>query len=71
MRKRVNVHPLKLALVAPLILLVVAYVGRALTPLVYAHVNVHNFEPDGGEYLPDIWLQNWGRTWRRCSVAAS
>lgn len=60
LRKRVDIHPLKLALVAPAILLVVAYIGRALTPWVYSRVNVHNFQPDGGEYLPDIWLQNWG-----------
>lgn len=26
----------------------------------YEHVNVHNFTPDGGTYMPDIWLQNWG-----------
>lgn len=60
LRRRLNVAPLKLALVAPAILLVVAYIGRALTPWVYEHVNVHNFTPDGGTYMPDIWLQNWG-----------
>lgn len=60
LRGRVNMHPLKLALVAPGILLAVALVGRALTPLVYAHVNVRNFPAPTSGYLPDIWLQNWG-----------
>lgn len=60
LRGRVNMHPLKLALVAPAILLAIAYAGRLLTPYVYSHVNVHNYEPPASGYMPDIWLQNWG-----------
>ncbi len=60
LRGRVNMHPLKLALVAPAILLAIAYIGRLLIPYVYRNVNVHNFEAPASGYMPDIWLQNWG-----------
>lgn len=60
LRRRLDVHPLKLALVAPGILLAIALTGRALLPWVYAHVDVRNFVPDGDYYVPDLWLQNWG-----------
>ena len=60
LRKRLNMHPLKLALLAPGILLGIAYVGRLLTPYVYSQVNVHNYPPPASGYLPDVWLQNWG-----------
>lgn len=60
-RRRVSVHPLKLALLAPGLLLGVAYLGRALLPWVYAHVNVYNFPQDAAHNVPNIvWLQNWG-----------
>lgn len=63
LRGRLNVHPLKLALLAPIILLAVGYLGRALIPLVYAHVNVHNYQPDGDFRPLELWLQNWGPNW--------
>jgi len=60
LRRRLNLHPLKIALSAPLILLVVGYLGRALLPVVYAHVDVHNYPAIDGPQPPDVWLQNWG-----------
>lgn len=63
LRGRLNVHPLKLALLAPAILLAVGYLGRALIPLVYRHVDVYNFAPDGNFQPLELWLQNWGPNW--------
>ncbi|MGB8406979.1 MAG: acyltransferase [Mycobacterium sp.] len=60
LRRRFDVHPLKLALLGPGILLAVGLAGRALIPLVYANVDVHNYQPDGDYHVPDLWLQNWG-----------
>lgn len=61
LRRRLNVHPLKLALLAPGILLAVGLIGRGLLPWVYAHVNVYNFPQDSAHYVPHVvWLQNWG-----------
>lgn len=61
LRRRFDVHPLKLALVPPAILLTVALIGRALLPWVYSHINVYNFPQDAAHNVPNIvWLQNWG-----------
>jgi peptidoglycan/LPS O-acetylase OafA/YrhL len=52
MRKKSTRNPFVLAAVAPLILLVIGFVGRSLTPLVYAHSST-----------TDFILLNWGPNW--------
>lgn len=52
LRKRSAVHPLVLATLAPIVLLVVGLAGRALIPLVFA-----------SEGATDVTLQYWGPNW--------
>jgi peptidoglycan/LPS O-acetylase OafA/YrhL len=52
MRKKSTRNPFVLAAVAPLILLVIGFVGRSLTPLVYANSST-----------TDFILLNWGPNW--------
>ncbi|MCW2558750.1 MAG: oatA 2 [Mycobacterium sp.] len=52
LRKRSTRNPFVLAAVAPLILLVIGFVGRSLTPLVYANSST-----------TDFILLNWGPNW--------
>lgn len=60
LRRRLNVDPLKLALLAPGLLLALGLIGRALLPLVYAHVDVRNYPGADAQQVNDVWLQNWG-----------
>jgi peptidoglycan/LPS O-acetylase OafA/YrhL len=52
LRKRTSARPLRLALVAPIILIVIGFVGKVLAPLVAHHFHVTDPE-----------LQNWGPNW--------
>jgi len=52
LRKRVAVNPLVLAAAVPAVLLVLGLVGRALMPVVFAHVDT-----------TDFMLLNWGPNW--------
>ena len=52
LRKRTNVRPLRLALVAPLILIAIGFIGRALIPLA---INISG--------LTDPTEINWGPNW--------
>jgi peptidoglycan/LPS O-acetylase OafA/YrhL len=52
LRKRSTRNPFVLAALAPLILLVIGFVGRSLTPLVFAHSST-----------TDFILLNWGPNW--------
>ena len=52
LRKASNRNPFLVAAVAPLILLVIGFIGRSLTPLVYANSST-----------TDFILLNWGPNW--------
>ncbi|MDT5070573.1 MAG: hypothetical protein QOK02_6728 [Mycobacterium sp.] len=52
LRKTSNRNPFVVAAVAPLILLVIGFIGRSLTPLVYANSST-----------TDFILLNWGPNW--------
>jgi peptidoglycan/LPS O-acetylase OafA/YrhL len=52
LRKKTSTGPLRLALIAPLVLVVVGFVGKLLLPLLIAHFHV-----------TDPMLMNWGPNW--------
>jgi peptidoglycan/LPS O-acetylase OafA/YrhL len=52
LRRRTSAHPLRLAVIAPLLLIVLGFVGKLLVPLLTAHFGV-----------TDPQMMNWGPNW--------
>ncbi len=52
LRRRTSAHPLRLAIIAPLVLIVVGFVGKLLLPLLVTHFGV-----------TDPQMMNWGPNW--------
>ncbi len=62
LRKRISMPPMRLALLAPLILIVIGFLGKALAPLVVAHFGVTD---------PELiqWGPNWVAVYMRSFLA--
>jgi peptidoglycan/LPS O-acetylase OafA/YrhL len=61
-RKRSSMRPMRVALIAPVILIAIGFIGKALAPLVIAHVGITD---------PDLiqWGPNWAAVYLRSFVA--
>jgi peptidoglycan/LPS O-acetylase OafA/YrhL len=62
LRKRTSMQPMRVALVAPIILIAVGFIGKALAPLVVAHFGITD---------PELiqWGPNWAAVYMRSFLA--
>jgi peptidoglycan/LPS O-acetylase OafA/YrhL len=62
LRKRTSMQPMRVALVAPIVLIAVGFIGKALAPLVVAHFGITD---------PELiqWGPNWAAVYMRSFLA--